>query len=525
MGNLDDIIRQRITFMNENQSPTWEKLTAYFDGELDRAERLEMEQLLFENPDYAQALREWKELRAQFQALPARALLPTRQRQSDLNRNVMDRILESISAGEVEWDTRPVELDERYRLQHNEGNAEPKVETANWKKDYRQLRPEDRMRRWNFQLGALGTVAALLVLTLFVTNLPTQPPLTADRGADTGMADENSVELAESDMPAETMKKGGAMKGAPGAFDNAVAQDDQLTQHDQLTQRPSVDAPTVEGPTSSHPKAPQLPESGGMKIDANVASKGSSAGPVPPLQSKLPAGAGATTPVEPPAVAAEQFAPSHTGLVLFETREVKQSVEEINDILASNGFDTAFGIEPSKVDANQSVIGTPAIVLIGGVSEIANLIVEIQDAGYRMNMLSHIPAALKSSNQTETNYNPSISPSILGQGTGYAFRNSIVDQPIVTPDSVRQVLEASQEELAFDAEQADSGSDLNAGEGAHNRFQQSEIVPKGQQTAQVAPSPNQQEGPAVPEGPREPRVQVVLILQSEVKVLPPPDEK
>lgn len=253
--------------MSDKEIPTWERLTAYFDGELDREERLEMEQLLFENPEYAQAFRDWKEMRAEFQSIPSRLVLGQRAPNSaeNVSRSIMDRIVESVASGDVEWDSRPVDLESYYKLSEN-GQSDDRTEVASWKKDFRQLRPEQRMRRWNLQLGALATVAALLILAIGLSQFPTnQPVMTSEArpGTETRSDSEGSTEPAADIRSDGLAKSGAALDSGDQGADAALASD----------------APSAQDFREEMLREPGSRESGGA--DTQLAQKGGGGGQSP----------------------------------------------------------------------------------------------------------------------------------------------------------------------------------------------------------------------------------------------------
>lgn len=193
--------------MNSSEKLSNEMLTAYFDGELSQAEQLQVEQALFDNPEYARQLRNWSELRDALQQ--AARVIETRvahassrvnpSEPTDLESLVMKRISTAMAAGEVKWasgstaGSTPASLDFAAdpTLKSNQepaavgtdskvqisasiaGNSNHSAATG-WMSDHR-LNPSRRLRRWQWQVGLLSTIVAGLFLTVYLNQNPLGP--------------------------------------------------------------------------------------------------------------------------------------------------------------------------------------------------------------------------------------------------------------------------------------------------------------------------------------------------------------
>jgi hypothetical protein len=193
--------------MNSSDKLSNEMLTAYFDGELSQAEQLQVEQALFDHPEYARQLRNWAELRDALQQ--AARVIETRvahassrvnpSEPDDLESLVMKRISTAMAAGEVKWATgssagaTPASLDfaANQALKSNQEHAavgpDSKVQISasiagnsnhsagtGWMSDHR-LNPSRRLRRWQWQVGLLSTIVAGLFLTVYLNPNPLGP--------------------------------------------------------------------------------------------------------------------------------------------------------------------------------------------------------------------------------------------------------------------------------------------------------------------------------------------------------------
>ncbi len=193
--------------MNSSDKLSNEMLTAYFDGELSQAEQLQVEQALFDNPEYARQLRKWAELRDALQQ--AARVIETRvahassrvnpSEPDDLESLVMKRISTAMAAGEVKWATgstagatlASLDLATNQALKSNQEHAavgpDSKVQIsasidgnsnhsagAGWMSDHR-LNPSRRLRRWQWQVGLLSTIVAGLFLTVYLNPNPLAP--------------------------------------------------------------------------------------------------------------------------------------------------------------------------------------------------------------------------------------------------------------------------------------------------------------------------------------------------------------
>ena len=195
--------------MNSNDKLNDEMLTAYFDGELSQAEQVQVEQALFDNAEYARRLRQWSQLRDAVQqaseVIQARVVAASNStngsESNELEAMVMKRITAATAAGEVKWlkdgSMRPAPsaadsatadsvtvgtraaaeiVDSKHAVgpdSHELSERKPSGSSTNkngggWLADYRQLDPAQRLRRWQWQLGAIATVAAGLLLTVYL---------------------------------------------------------------------------------------------------------------------------------------------------------------------------------------------------------------------------------------------------------------------------------------------------------------------------------------------------------------------
>lgn len=211
--------------MNSSDELNNEMLTAYFDGELSQAEQLQVEQALFDNPMLRQQLRDWAKLRDALQGASDSHVIGVDRcsgstqdsaRGSEqgsnsvshdagrLEKKILDRIASAMAAGQVSWaataaNQAPRSEQERassaaeiasgasaYTAASNRAadvkNTSAQDSTASvatsqggknssgggWLSDYRRLSPTQRLRRWQWQFGAIFAVAAGLLLTVFV---------------------------------------------------------------------------------------------------------------------------------------------------------------------------------------------------------------------------------------------------------------------------------------------------------------------------------------------------------------------
>lgn len=194
--------------MNSSDKLNNEMLTAYFDGELSQAEQLQVEQALFDNPAYSRQLRNWAVLRDALQqashVIDARVTDAANRMNStepqEPEAMVMKRISAAMAAGEVKWApgssggamqltheltaTSTDSMAEMHRSSQT-GDLESTVTAsgtgrghsnnaprAGWMTDYRRLNPSQRLRRWQWQLGVLSTLAAGLMLTVYWSQNP-----------------------------------------------------------------------------------------------------------------------------------------------------------------------------------------------------------------------------------------------------------------------------------------------------------------------------------------------------------------
>lgn len=206
--------------MNSSNKLNNELLTAYFDGELSQAEQLQVEQALFDSPDCLRQLREWAVLREALQntsvVIQAQAgLSGDRQvanEPSAAEAAVMNRIAAALSGGEVKWasggslQAAAASFDgasvagEPPKVGRNNSHvaevvapriAEPTPELPRgdrWPSNFHRLNPTQRLRRWRWQLVAISTVAASMLLAVFMNQKADGPPMA---GADGSRGDGN----------------------------------------------------------------------------------------------------------------------------------------------------------------------------------------------------------------------------------------------------------------------------------------------------------------------------------------------
>jgi anti-sigma factor RsiW len=195
--------------MNPNDKLNDEMLTAYFDGELSQAEQVQVEQALFDNAEYARRLRQWSQLRDAVQqaseVIQARVVAASNitngSESNELEAMVMKRITAATAAGEVKWlkdgsmspapsaavsatadsvtvgmraaaeivdSKHAVGPDSHELSEWKASGSSTNKNGGGWLADYRQLDPAQRLRRWQWQLGAIATVAAGLLLTVYL---------------------------------------------------------------------------------------------------------------------------------------------------------------------------------------------------------------------------------------------------------------------------------------------------------------------------------------------------------------------
>lgn len=206
--------------MNSSDELNNEMLTAYFDGELSQAEQLQVEQALFDNPKLRQQLRDWATLRDAIQGASDSHVTGAESCSdaavgsnsvahdvSHLEKAIMNRIASAMAAGQVGWAATASKQAPRFEQKSSSAsevasgvgsgasgfsaasargadikktsghdltdslvNSQGDKDSSggNWLSDYRRLSPTQRLSRWRWQLGAIFTVAAGLLLTVFL---------------------------------------------------------------------------------------------------------------------------------------------------------------------------------------------------------------------------------------------------------------------------------------------------------------------------------------------------------------------
>ncbi|MDP1563885.1 MAG: zf-HC2 domain-containing protein [Pirellulaceae bacterium] len=241
--------------MNSSNKLNNELLTAYFDGELSQAEQMQVEQALFDSPDCLRQLREWAVLREALQNTSVVIQAQTgisgdRQianEPSAAEAAIMNRIVTAMAGGEVKWasggslQTATASLDaapvagEPSKVRRSDSHVAEVAATQITERTpelargdhspsgFRRLNPTQRLRRWRWQLVAITTVAASMLLAVFMNQYPVGP---RNAGTDGSRSDGNvdhSPALGEresADSSSEVVRS-----AAPSSSDFAGAED------------------------------------------------------------------------------------------------------------------------------------------------------------------------------------------------------------------------------------------------------------------------------------------------------------
>ncbi len=188
--------------MNSNDKLNNEILSAYFDGELSQAEQLQVEQALFERPECLRQLRDWAILREGLQntsemiqtqvGITGEQQVNNAPNASELA--VMSRIAAAVAAGQVKWaanGSMSPTLDVRNRVEvfvessANQQNTSRVAEISVTPNPERRLNPNQRLRRWRWQLVAISTAAAGMVAVVFLNQFGNGPQMAGTDGSPT----------------------------------------------------------------------------------------------------------------------------------------------------------------------------------------------------------------------------------------------------------------------------------------------------------------------------------------------------
>lgn len=229
--------------MNSNDKLNNEILSAYFDGELSQTEQLQVEQALFDRPECLRLLRDWAILREGLQntseMIQAQVGIAGEQQVNNApnasEMAVMSRIAAAVAAGEVKWaksDSVSVGADWTNRVpmavelsavqQNNskvaDGLVTPNSEPAGVNQrpsDYRRLNPNQRLRRWRWQLVAISTAAAGMVLVVFMNQFGNDPRMVGTDGSPTQPKSERAALGIEPELDGRPSEMAMASPAAP----------------------------------------------------------------------------------------------------------------------------------------------------------------------------------------------------------------------------------------------------------------------------------------------------------------------